>query len=95
MDKCLKNNDTEFNVLFLNQYIDLEDYISYEEKKYLVENNFDFNQEPLSKKQLKMTSEILNLFINKKISEENLTILEILEEDQNPHFTYKILRLKR
>ncbi len=95
LDKCLKNNDTEFNVLFLNQYIDLEDYISYEEKKYLVENNFDFNQEPLSKKQLKMTSEILNLFINKKISEENLTILEILEEDQNPHFTYKILRLKR
>ena len=82
-------------MLFLNQRVLSENYISDEEKKRLIELNFDFNQEPTIKKQIKITSELLKIFIDKIVSDQNLTILEILEEDQNPHFTYKILRLKR
>ena len=92
---CIQNNEKVFDVLFLNQTITTVNYISDEEKKHLIQLNFDFNQEPATKRNLKMTSELLDLFINKNITGDNLTILETLKEDQNSHFAYKILRLKR
>lgn len=100
INKCIKKSKKKFsnkeiNVLYLNQHRSSVSYLSDQEKKYLEQINFDLNIELSKEKQIKMTDELLSFFINKKISQENFKVLEVLDENQYPYFAYKIIKISK